>query len=68
MCTYYQIEPLVRAYSIFSESYLKIDTVVLERGTQRDTHQERASERESVCVFVCDRERESARARAREGE
>jgi hypothetical protein len=27
VCTYYQIEPLVRAYSVFSESYLKIDTV-----------------------------------------
>jgi hypothetical protein len=27
VCTYYQIEPLVRAYSIFSESYLKIDSV-----------------------------------------
>ena len=29
VCTYYQIEPLVRAYSIFSESYLKVDTVNL---------------------------------------
>jgi hypothetical protein len=27
VCTYYQIEALVRAYSIFSESYLKVDTV-----------------------------------------
>ena len=27
VCTYYQIEPLVRAYSLYSESFLKIDTV-----------------------------------------